>query len=79
MPDSSGGQVTRKHRLLFVPLAGFDIDVVGHVTNAGRGSRNNIIFTDGEDVARVFEGNVGLVDLLKSKIDAAEREGDYAD
>ena len=66
-------------RGMFVSMAGFNADVVRHLTNIVRGTRNNIIFVDGEDIARVFEGNVGLVDLLTSKIDAAEQEGEYGD
>jgi hypothetical protein len=28
-----------------------------------------------DTVARVFEGNIGLVDLLTQKVDTAEQEG----
>jgi hypothetical protein len=66
-------------RGMFVSMAGFDVDVVRHLTNIVRGTRNNIIFVAGEEIARIFEGNVGLVDLLTTKIDAAEQEGDYGD
>lgn len=59
----------------FISMAGFDEAVVDHVTNVARGTRNNVILIDNHDVARLFEGNVGLVDLLTAKVDAAEQEG----
>lgn len=62
-------------RGLFISMAGYDRRVVDHVTHVARGARNNIILVDGRDVARLFEGGVGLIDLLTMKIDAAEHEG----
>jgi hypothetical protein len=62
-------------RGIFISMAGFDEAVVAHVVNVARGSRNNVILLDGRDITRLFEGGIGLIDLLTAKIDAAEHRG----
>lgn len=62
-------------RGLFVAMAGFDDNALDHLLNVARGSRNNLILADGQDLITVFEGRMTLVDALIAKIDAAEQEG----
>ncbi|MEV4516181.1 hypothetical protein AB0K00_45375 [Dactylosporangium sp. NPDC049525] len=62
-------------RGMFVAMAGFDQGVLDQLVRVARGSRNNIFMIDGRDIALLFEGTVGLIDGLTSKIDAAEQEG----
>ncbi|MFD4906653.1 restriction endonuclease [Kitasatospora purpeofusca] len=62
-------------RGVFISMAGFDPDVLDYFVRNSRGSRNNIIMFTGQDISQLFEGNVGLVDALTKKVDAAEQEG----
>lgn len=62
-------------RGLFISMAGFD-DTLDHFA-AHSGTRNNIIYMSGYDLALIFEGHVGLEDALLKKIDAAESRGEY--
>ncbi len=62
-------------RGIFVSMAGFDQAVVDHVVRIARGTKNNIILFDGRDISLLFEGSIGLVDVLTAKVDAAEQEG----
>lgn len=62
-------------RGVFVSMAGYDEHVLDHVIKTARGSRNNIVLFNGQDIALIFEGNIGLIDALIAKIDAAEQEG----
>ena len=40
-----------------------------------RGSRNDVILVDAQDMIAIFEGRVTLPDALIAKIDSAEQEG----
>ncbi|WP_052682146.1 restriction endonuclease [Saccharothrix sp. ST-888] len=62
-------------RGVFISMAGFDPGVLDYFVRNSRGSRNNIIMFTGRDVSQLFEGNIGLVDALTKKVDAAEQEG----
>ncbi|MEU7615895.1 restriction endonuclease [Micromonospora rifamycinica] len=62
-------------RGVFISMAMYDRGAVDRLVHIVRGTRNNVILMDGRDIARLFEGSVGLVDLLTAKIDAAEHEG----
>ena len=62
-------------RGLFVSMAGYDHNLAHF--NANSGSRNNVIYLTGFDLALIFEGRVNLVDALIKKIDAAESRGEY--
>ncbi len=63
-------------RGLYVSMAGFDDDVLDYFASQSPG-RNNIVYMSGQDLALIFGGNVGLVDALLSKIDAAESLGKF--
>lgn len=62
-------------RGVFVSMAGFDVDVVDYFLGAARGGRNNLLLVDGQDVALIVQGNIGLKDALDYKIQAASQEG----
>lgn len=62
-------------RGLFVSMAGFDDNSLDHFLHVTRGSRNNIVLVDGQDLIGIFEGRYTLPDALSEKIDAAEQEG----
>lgn len=62
-------------RGLFISMAGY-ADSLAHF-NTTSGSRNNIIYLSGQDIALIFEGRVGLVDALIQKVDDAESRGEY--
>lgn len=62
-------------RGLFISMAGYDRNVIEHVMNISRGTRNNVVLVDGREIARLYEGGIGLIDLLTAKVDAAEQEG----
>ncbi len=62
-------------RGLFISMAGFDEDVLNHFAN-NSGARN-IIYMTGQDLALIFGGQVGLIDALMKKIEAAENRGEY--
>ena len=62
-------------RGLFIAMAGFDANTVTHLVTTARGSKNNVILMDGQDLSAIFEGLYVLPDALTAKIDAAEQEG----
>lgn len=62
-------------RGLFVAMTGFDENTLSHLFNVARGSRNNLILADAQDLITIFEGRLALTDALTAKIDAAEQEG----
>lgn len=62
-------------RGMFVAMAGFDDNVLDHMFQVARNSRNNLILVDAQDMITVFEGRIVLTDALIAKIDAAEQEG----
>jgi hypothetical protein len=62
-------------RGVFISMPGYDEEVLEHVVRAARGSRNNVILFNGQDMALLFEGAFGLEDSLRAKVDAAEQEG----
>jgi hypothetical protein len=62
-------------RGLFVAMAGFDENTLDHLFRVARGSRNNLILADAQDLITIFEGRLALTDALIAKIDAAEQEG----
>ncbi|SES40004.1 hypothetical protein [Lentzea albida] len=62
-------------RGLFVAMAGFDNNTLDHLANVARGSRNNLILVDAQDLITIFDGRMTLSDALIAKIDAAEQEG----
>ncbi|GAF45498.1 hypothetical protein [Rhodococcus wratislaviensis] len=63
-------------RGLFISMAGFDSEILGYFAH-NSGTRNNIIYMTGHDLALIFGGQVGLEDALLKKIDAAESRGEY--
>ncbi|MDV6212642.1 hypothetical protein R3Q08_30735 [Rhodococcus erythropolis] len=63
-------------RGLFISMAGFDPQILDHFAH-NSGTRNNIIYMTGHDLALIFGGQVGLEDALLKKIDAAESRGEY--
>jgi hypothetical protein len=63
-------------RGLFISMVGFDADVLSHFA-ANSGTRRNVIYMTGQDVALIFAGQIGLVDALLIKINAAESRGEY--
>jgi hypothetical protein len=63
-------------RGLFISMSGFDDEVLAHfVSNSG--TCCNVIYITGHDLALIFGGNIGLVDALLIKINAAESRGEY--
>lgn len=63
-------------RGLFISMAGFDDEVLEHFAK-NSGTRRNVIYMTGHDLALIFGGHVGLVDALLVKINAAESRGEY--
>ncbi len=61
-------------RGLFISIAGFDDEVLEHFAN-NSGTRRNVMYMTGHDLALIFGGHVGLVDALLVKINAAESRG----
>lgn len=62
-------------RGLFVAMAGFDEGIIEHLFRVARGTRNNLVLVDGQDLITIFEGRIALTDALIKKIDTAEQEG----
>jgi hypothetical protein len=62
-------------RGLFISMAGYDDDQLTHFLQMPRGSRNNVVLVDAQDLIAIFEGRITLPDALIAKIDAAEQEG----
>lgn len=62
-------------RGLFLSMASFDEAVVGHFMGTARGTRQNLVLVNGEDLALVLQGAVGLTDALDYKVRAASQEG----
>ncbi|MFD4636559.1 hypothetical protein ACFWN2_04540 [Lentzea sp. NPDC058436] len=56
-------------------MASFDDNTLDHLANVARGSRNNLILLDAQDLIAIFDGRMTLSDALIAKIDAAEQEG----
>ena len=56
-------------------MAGFNPDTVDYFMRAARGSRNNLLLVDGQDLTLILEGNISLLDALDYKIQAASQEG----
>jgi hypothetical protein len=63
-------------RGLFISIAGFDDEVLDHFAG-NSGTRRNVIYMTGHDLALIFGGHIGLVDALLMKINAAESRGEY--
>lgn len=63
-------------RGLFISMAGFDDDLLDHFAS-NSGTRRNVIYMTGHDLALIFGGHIGLVDALLMKINAAESRGEY--
>ena len=63
-------------RGLFISMAGFDDEVLEHFAS-NSGTRRNVIYMTGHDLALIFGGHIGLVDALLMKINAAESRGEY--
>ncbi len=64
-------------RGLFISMSDYDSGVIDYFMRTARGGRNNIVLFDGRDLTLIFEGQIGLVDALTAKIDAAEQEGQW--
>ncbi len=62
-------------RGLFLSMAGFDEAVVDHFMGTARGTRQNLVLVDGQDLALIVQGTVSLTDALDYKIAAASQEG----
>jgi hypothetical protein len=67
---------TDSTRGLFISIAGFDGEVLDHFAG-NSGTRRNVIYMTGHDLALIFGGHIGLVDALLMKINAAESRGEY--
>jgi hypothetical protein len=63
-------------RGLFISMSGFDDEVLEHFAS-NSGTRRNVIYITGHDLALIFGGHIGLVDALLIKINAAESRGEY--
>lgn len=63
-------------RGLFISMADFDGEVLDHFAS-NSGTRRNVIYMTGRDLALIFGGHIGLVDALLMKINAAENRGEY--
>jgi hypothetical protein len=63
-------------RGLFISMVGFDDEVLDHFAS-NSGTRRNVIYMTGHDLALIFGGHIGIVDALLMKIDAAESRGEY--
>ncbi len=64
-------------RGVFLSMSGFDTTVVAHFMGAARGTRNNLLLIDGQDLALIMQGGVSLPDALDYKIQAASHEGKW--
>lgn len=62
-------------RGVFVSMAGFDVSAVDYFMGMARGARNNLLLIDGQDIALMAQGQLGLQDALDYKIQAASQEG----
>lgn len=62
-------------RGVFISMVGFNADTVSYFMNAARGSRNNLLLVDGQDVTLILEGHISLPDALDYKIQAASQAG----
>lgn len=62
-------------RGVFLSMAGFDTAIVDHFAGAARGTRNNLLLVNGQDLALIAQGHVSLPDALDHKIQAASQEG----
>jgi hypothetical protein len=62
-------------RGLFVAMAGFDDNALDHLFKVARGTRNNLVLVDSQDLITIFEGRMSLTDAITAKVDAAEQEG----
>lgn len=62
-------------RGVFISMAGFNRDTVDYFMRAARGSRNNLLLVDGQDLTLILEGSISLLDALDYKIQAASQEG----
>jgi hypothetical protein len=62
-------------RGMFISMAGYDENVLEHLLNVARGSRNNLVLVDAFDLISILEGRISLPDALIEKIDAAEQRG----
>lgn len=62
-------------RGVFVSMAGFDEAVVAYFMDMARGTRNNLLLIDGQDIALVCQGHLSLQDALDYKFQAASQEG----
>lgn len=61
-------------RGVFVSMVGFDEDVVSHFMAGARGTRNNLILFDGQDLVAILEGSIELGEALDYKIGKAAQE-----
>lgn len=64
-------------RGLFVAMSGFDENILDHLLHVARGSKNNLVLMDRDDLLTIFEGRMTLKDALTAKIDAAEQRGEH--
>lgn len=64
-------------RGVFLSMAGFDLEIVDHFAGAARGTRNNLLLVDGQDLALIAQGQTSLTDALDYKIQAASQEGEW--
>jgi hypothetical protein len=62
-------------RGVFLSMAGFDTAIVDHFAGAARGTRNNLLLVNGQDLALIAQGHLSLPDALDHKIQAASQEG----
>ncbi len=62
-------------RGVFLSMAGLDTAIVDHFAGAARGTRNNLLLVDGQDLALIAQGHMSLPDALDHKIQAASQEG----
>jgi hypothetical protein len=62
-------------RGVLLSMAGFDEAVVTHFMGVARGSRNNLLLIDGQDLALMIDGTVPLDEALDYKITRASQEG----
>ena len=64
-------------RGLFVAMASYVDNVLDHLFHVARGTRNNLILADKQDLITIFEGRITLKDALIAKVNAAEQEGQW--
>ena len=60
---------------VFVSMVEFNEAVLAYFMGTARGTRNNLLLVDGQDVALVCQGHLSLQDALDYKIQAASQEG----